>query len=227
MNLTTIYYDFLMLKGVLKLYNNVTRLYLCDQYGPFDIRLDPFYQILLNYGVIPMSIKKIITINESIKSILPKSYPRPRICLYEDEDHLAEVQNVDNQHSTLFAVFDPNVNTINVSIKEALSLSDVDVAKLLLHEYAHAVRGAKYGYASAEYLDEPECDAFACRWIKKLDDVIGEIENGRFCGWRNEEVEYLTNKYPTETKERLLKRLGRSWAAIRSKAYSLGLTRKV
>lgn len=172
-----------------------------------------------------MNLKKIISINEAIKDILPKSYPRPRICLYEDEAHLVEAQDMDNQQAILFAVYDPNIDTINIPIKDSLELSDIDLAKVLIHEYGHAYLGHKYGFSSKEYSDEAACDKFALRWVKKLGDIIDHQENARFCGWRKEEVEYLTVKYPNAPKDRMVARLGRSWPAIRRKAYLLGLRR--
>jgi hypothetical protein len=174
----------------------------------------------------PVNLKKLLSLNDAIKRALPSTYHKPRLALFEDEDHLAQTQDIDNRKFVLFAVYDPNVDTINVSIKEALDLSDVDVAKLLAHEYGHAYFGHKYGFSSKQYFDELECDKFASRWVKKLDTQM-LADNKRFCGWREQEIEYLKSKYPTESKERLLKRLGRTWSAIRAKASELGVKREL
>jgi hypothetical protein len=72
-----------------------------------------------------------------------------------------------------------------------------------------------------------KCDQFASRWSKKLEGLIPTIDNKRFCGWRNEEVDYLKIKYPTESKDKLLKRLDRTWSAIRAKASEIGVKRGV
>jgi hypothetical protein len=168
-----------------------------------------------------MNLKRLITINEAIKQVLPKSYPRPKIVLFEDEESMLEVQGVSGR---AFAVYDPNFNTISIPIKDSLALSDVDVAKLLLHEYCHARSHFKYGANSKQYLDELLCDKFACRWVKKLD--MPNQDNTRFCGWRGEELEYLKAHYPHDTKDRITKRLDRSWAAIQSRASLLGVKRE-
>lgn len=170
-----------------------------------------------------MNIKKIININEAIKRVLPKKYPRPKLVLYEDEENMLEVNQI---KESAFAVYDPYFKTINIPIKDTLELSDIDIAKLLLHEYHHAIQGDRYGIESKEYTDEKACDKFACRWVKKLNGVIKEIENKRFCGWRNEEIEYLRNHYPTSSKERIMKHLGRTWSAVQSKAQSIGVKRQ-
>jgi hypothetical protein len=167
-----------------------------------------------------MNIKRIITLNEAIKRLLPKTYPRPKLAFFEDEQHLTEVQGI---KEGAFAVYDPNFDTINLPIKDTLALSDIDIAKLLLHEYGHSTAFHKHGSSSKEYSDEVACDQFACRWVKKLD--LTSIDNKRFCGWRTEELEYLKANYPTQSKERMIKRLDRTWPAIKAKAHLLGVKR--
>ena len=51
-----------------------------------------------------------------------------------------------------------------------------------------------------------------------------DFKQGRQIGWRPEDVKILKENYYKTSKEELMKMLpGRSWSAIVSKAYRLGL----
>lgn len=171
-----------------------------------------------------MDLRRILDIYTLIKNTIPKTYPRPKLAIFEDEDHLALTFNMKEDDEKLFAIFDPESDSINLPIKNTLSLSDVDIAKVLLHELSHAYAGKKHGYSSKEYSDEVECDKFACRWVNKIKDKLAH-GNKNFCGWRDEEVKYLKDHYPFENKDKLMSDLGRSWPAIKKMASSINVKR--
>lgn len=44
-----------------------------------------------------MNLKKLLSLNEAIKQALPSTYHKPRLALFEDEDHLAKTQDISNK----------------------------------------------------------------------------------------------------------------------------------
>jgi len=172
-----------------------------------------------------MNLKRVIRIYDIIKEYLPKSYPRPRLAFFENQDHLIKAQNMRMAGATLFATYDPEIDTINLPIQETLKMSDTDIAKILFHEMYHAYAGKKYGYSSKLYSDEEACDRFARKWTIKIGDHLQQ-DNPRFRGWREQEIEYLKNFYSDRDKERIVNDIGRTWGAIKTQASKLGLRRK-
>jgi len=132
-----------------------------------------------------MNLKRILDIYEVIKKRLPKTYPRPKLAFYQDEECMLDNHKVRKySHESVFAVVDPSTNTINLPMKITLSTdlddkvvektilinrqAEIEIAEILLHELAHMYAGYRYGWSSDQYFDEKYCDRFAIRWLKVL-----------------------------------------------------------
>lgn len=125
-------------------------------------------------------------IYDLIRDRLPKSYPRPKLAFYEDEQSLSENLKIKvTKEECLYAVCDPDTMTImmpmnmtfitiNINGKESEKITPLnkmdedDIAQTLLHEIAHIYAGQKYGYESKQYHNEKYCDRFANRWVRTL-----------------------------------------------------------
>lgn len=171
-----------------------------------------------------MNLRKIVKLYEKILSELPSTYPRPKLAIYQDEDCMLDNTELKKSNKyTVYATFNHKTNTVGLPIDKCEKMCETDIARLMLHELYHAYAGKKYGYHSKQYRNEEACDAFASRWIKKID--IG-IYNKKFLGWTDSEINYLKRGFKHLTRGELTSKLGRSWSAIRNKAYKLGLTRR-
>ena len=132
-----------------------------------------------------MNLKRIIDIYEVIKDRLPKTYPRPKMAFYEDEDCLATDNKIRRDFDNLYAVCDPDSNTIKLPLTMKIEYTDkrgikhyrntpvtkMDegvIANTILHEIGHLYAGEKYGYDSKTYHDETYCNRFAARWVRRL-----------------------------------------------------------
>jgi hypothetical protein len=124
-------------------------------------------------------------IYETIKGRLPKTYPRPKLAFYEDEDSLADDNDIKKDYINLFGVCDPDSNMIKLPLTMEIEykskggkvkrkktpitkIDESEIVHTLLHEICHAYYGEKYGYSSKKYNDEEGCDRFAIRWMYKL-----------------------------------------------------------
>ena len=132
-----------------------------------------------------MNLKKVMEVYEVIKYRLPKTYPRPKLAFYEDEESMLKNNSIKKEEGTYYACVDPDTLTINLPLNmsfeffkknndrfyrnvKLLSMSETTIAHTLLHEIAHLYAGNRYGYDSNQYHNEEYCDRFANRWIKIL-----------------------------------------------------------
>lgn len=135
-----------------------------------------------------MNLKRVIDIYNIIKERLPKTYPRPKLAFFEDEESMLVNQNMklkDYENVYVYAVVNPETLTINLPLTMKLEhtdskgkvvyrtvplnkMSEEDIAHTILHEIGHLYAGDRYGYFADQYFDEKYCDAFAERWIKVL-----------------------------------------------------------
>ncbi len=134
-----------------------------------------------------MNLKHIIDIYNVIRDRLPKTYPRLRLAFFEDEDCMLDNNEmIKKEDESIYAILNPDTLTINLPLKMALKYIDTDgqiisnkvvpitkfsiddIAKTILHEFAHLYFGNKHGYDSKQYTDERACDKFANRWFAKL-----------------------------------------------------------
>lgn len=132
-----------------------------------------------------MNLKRIIEMYEIIKDRIPKTYPRPRLAFYEDEDSLADDNDIKKDYINLYGVSDPDSNIIKLPLTMNLEyidkngniktektpiteMDEYEIIHTLLHEICHFYAGEKYGYNSSKYSDEKYCDSFAIRWMGKL-----------------------------------------------------------
>jgi hypothetical protein len=133
-----------------------------------------------------MNLRKVFVIFDTIKRRLPKTYPKPRLAFFEDENCLLDNMRIERGNFSIYAVVDPDTYTINMPMRMSLKhtygpnkkailksvpiskFSDKDIALTILHEYAHLYAGERYGWDSKQYFDEIYCDRFAERWYKKM-----------------------------------------------------------
>ena len=170
-----------------------------------------------------MDFNKIMKIYTMIKERLPDTYPKPKLVFFEDEDSMINNSNLEiDDDEIVYAIYCPNNNLISIC-NNLFELTNIDIAKILLHEIGHARANIKYGYKSKHYTDELECDRFALRWIKKIKI---KSDNDRFMGWTNREVNYLKKHYSKTKKQNILLNINKTWKAIQSKARRLNLKRE-
>jgi len=104
-----------------------------------------------------------------IKNRLPKTYPRPNLIFFENEEYLHDIYNIKcKEDEELRALYDGTEHTICIAFDNVLKKDTEIVAKTLLHECAHAYFLQKYGRRSKQYSDELACDRFANKWYKVL-----------------------------------------------------------
>ena len=133
-----------------------------------------------------MNLNRIVAIYDIIKDRIPKTYPRPKLGFFEDEQSLSKNMKVKlAKGESLYAMCDPDTMTIcmpmnmtfihttargqDVSKITPLNrMDDDEIAQTLLHEIAHLYAGQRYGYHSRQYHDEAWCDRFANRWVRVL-----------------------------------------------------------
>lgn len=133
-----------------------------------------------------MNLNRIITIYDIIKDRIPKTYPRPKLGFFEDEQSLSQNMRVKIEKGhNLYAVCDPTTMTVAMpmnmkfiyttvrgkdvsKITPLNKMDDEEIAQTLLHEIAHLYFGQRYGYHSKQYHDEVGCDRFANRWVRVL-----------------------------------------------------------
>ena len=134
-----------------------------------------------------MNLNHVISLYEIIKSRLPKTYPRPKLAFFEDEQCMMENTGVtkDGDDENVYAVITPQTETINLPMKMLVEMEnkagetikrwipitkqeDYEIIHTLLHELAHNYFGERYGYESKQYSDERACDEFAYRWMRVM-----------------------------------------------------------
>ena len=138
-----------------------------------------------------MNLKRIIDLYEVIKGRLPRTYPRPKLAFFEDEECLLDNTKMKKTKEEIeaninvYAVITPETETINLPMKMSVEITnksgetrikeipitaqdDYEITHTLLHEIGHAYFGEKYGWHSRQYTDERACDTFALRWIRVL-----------------------------------------------------------
>jgi len=133
-----------------------------------------------------MNLKRVLDIYELIKMELPRTYPRPKLAFFEDEESMLKNNRMRvKKNENVYAVVNPETFTINLPLNMALEytnskgndytktvpinkFSDEEIAHTILHEIAHLYFGERYGYESKQYSDEKGCDRFANRWVRKL-----------------------------------------------------------
>lgn len=133
-----------------------------------------------------MNLKRVMDIYEIIKKRLPRSYPKPKLIFFEDEECMLNNHKeiIKQQGESVYAIMDPETCTISLPLKMAMAyrissgsveneilltkLSDREIAINLLHEIGHFYAGERYGFNSKQYSDERYCDNFAYRWVRIL-----------------------------------------------------------
>ena len=135
------------------------------------------------------NIKRIMDLYEIIKNRLPSTFPRALLSFHQDEECMlvnTDTSKADDE-ATVFAIATIDTNTINVPLKltieyenqrtgEVLNkevsftqqLTDEEISSILLHELGHLYAAQKYGKSSKQCDSEVYADAFARRWIGKL-----------------------------------------------------------
>lgn len=169
-----------------------------------------------------MDISRIFELYEIIKQKIPGRYSKPAIVVCDTIKELAinQTNTCRTPSYKYYGVYDPNTDTIGIPLEMVRDLSDLDVAKIILHEISHATRGNKYGFSSSQYFDEIACNIFAARWSKRLGL---SATNRQFGGWTKEEEQILKAEYHLHTSKYLIERLQKSWSSISNKAWKLGL----